>query len=57
LLGIHSPYFVAAVRWAIARRHIVWHGQDVEACAMAKKKGGSVSWAALPTNNKPEQKG
>jgi hypothetical protein len=57
LLGIHSPYIAAAIRWAITRRHIFWRREIVEARATEKKKGGSVSWAALPTNNKPEQKG
>jgi hypothetical protein len=55
-LGIRSPYIAAAVRWAIARRHIVWHRENVESGVTAKKKGGSVSWAALPTNDKQKQK-
>jgi hypothetical protein len=45
------------MHWAIATRYIYWRNENVGARSEVKKKGGSVSWAALPTNNKPEQKG
>jgi len=41
-LGIHAPYFVAAIPWAVARRDIIWLGESIEAGATAKKEGGSV---------------